>query len=183
VSQNGAIVQVCDELHMCKTVGVGDQLKSIRAGSFARDLKPKALHHWRRRWPGFKDPSRLFAGNSANAIFVGVEMIPNSYWHTEKGRREIVVPTPLRAFTLRFTREQHEAFARLSADIAVRHGWPDGWKASPRVLGHEDLSPISRSTSDGGWDPGALRDDPFWSWDLVRSHWRVMFDPDDMGEV
>jgi outer membrane protein OmpA-like peptidoglycan-associated protein len=34
-------------------------------------------------------------------------------------------------------------------------------------LGHEDLSPITRSVRRGGWDPGFLRDAPFFDWNYV----------------
>ena len=36
-----------------------------------------------------------------------------------------------------------------------------------RLLGHEDLTPISRHDKKGGWDPGGLREVPYFDWEHV----------------
>jgi hypothetical protein len=75
---------------------------------------------------------------------------------------------------LLFTSVQHETIARLVWDIAQRHGWPrhEPWWRSTRLLGHEDITPLSRSLPDrnGGWDPGALREKPYWDWNVVCAY-------------
>lgn len=69
-----------------------------------------------------------------------------------------------------FTPWQHGLVARLYKDLATRHDWP----ARPtrgRLVGHEDINLFSgefgRANGGGGWDPGALRQRPQFSWDLV----------------
>jgi hypothetical protein len=52
--------------------------------------------------------------------------------------------------------------------MAERHGWGEGWQAGPRLLGHEDLNPIQRSAKGEGWDPGGLRERPWFAWRWVR---------------
>jgi hypothetical protein len=80
---------------------------------------------------------------------------------------------------LRFTKAQHEAVARLACDVATRNGWPltERWWRTPRLLGHEDLSPISRHDSRGGWDPGALREKPFFDWEYVYRRIEEIYRP------
>jgi N-acetyl-anhydromuramyl-L-alanine amidase AmpD len=73
---------------------------------------------------------------------------------------------------LRFTKAQHETIARLAWDIAHRNAWPSNerWWRSPRLLGHEDITPLSRHDKNGGWDPGALREKPFFDWKYVYDY-------------
>lgn len=81
-------------------------------------------------------------------------------------RRPGAIPPPMRD-GLRYTQQQHDAVATLAVDIAHRHGWSGQWWLSSRLVGHEDVSPITRHTSDGGWDPGALRSEPWFDWNYV----------------
>ena len=73
---------------------------------------------------------------------------------------------------LRFTRAQHETIARLAWDIAQRHEWPrtESWWRSTRLLGHEDITPLSRCDKNGGWDPGALREKPYFDWNFIYDY-------------
>jgi hypothetical protein len=97
-----------------------------------------------------------------------VECPPCVYYRN--GDKELITDhefTPMRA-GLRFTRAQHETIARLAWDIAQRHGWPAGaWWRTARLVGHEDLTPLSRHDANGGWDPGGLRDAPYFDWQFV----------------
>lgn len=70
---------------------------------------------------------------------------------------------------LRFTQAQHDTVAELAVDVARRNAWPadEEWWRTPRLLGHEDLTPIARCDRNGGWDPGALRDEPYFDWEYV----------------
>lgn len=121
------------------------------------DDYPVTTREWKRRWPGFKHPYALFPSKSPNWDYTGVEMIPCGDGFG----------TPMRP-GLRFTQAQHDAAIRLAHDCGKRHGWPAGWMKTSRLVGHEDVDPLSRSWPTGGWDPGWLRPDPFFDFDYVR---------------
>ncbi|MEP7342385.1 MAG: N-acetylmuramoyl-L-alanine amidase, partial [Acidobacteriota bacterium] len=93
--------------------------------------------------------------HSTNSGHIGIEMLADS---TGYG----------------FTNAQYEALAKLVADIARRHKLPITSAPSARLLGHEDVHPLSRQNKGGGWDPGAHRDKPKFSWSrlwaLVKSN-------------
>lgn len=167
VGYHGQIVQVGDEWYQARGVGMTEQIASIRAGRFHRDLSATAVKHWLKAWPGLSSPLDLFPGSSANQAYVHVELPPCIWHNTERGRREFSAPR--HSHNSRYTRAQHDAIVELACDIARRHQWPSNWFTTSRLLGHEDLSPLTRSTSSGGWDPGALREQPRFDWGYVRS--------------
>lgn len=160
---DGDLLQVAHEDERANGVGMKDQVASVRAGRFAKDLPKALVSRWRRRWAPLLNPLQLFAGTSANSCYVHVEMPPCVYHDGEKLR------TDAGPFTehARFTEAQHDAIAFLACDLARRYKWPDGWWTTGRLVGHEDLSPITRHTSHGGWDPGALRFRPWFDWAYV----------------
>jgi GH25 family lysozyme M1 (1,4-beta-N-acetylmuramidase) len=150
-----------------------DQWRSIDSGRFELDLPPTVLRLWRARWPGFKDSlSLLPVRSSANLTYVHVECVPCVYYRNGDGPL-ITDPgaTPMRD-GLRFTRAQHETVARLALDIAQRHQWrrQETWWRTPRLLGHEDITPLSRHDKNGGWDPGGLRERPYFDWNFVSDY-------------
>ncbi len=57
----------------------------------------------------------------------------------------------------------------LCADIGKRHGFPDGWQHTSRLVGHEDVDILERMDSHGGWDPGYLRAQPYFDFRYVRN--------------
>lgn len=124
----------------------------------ARNSEPvlavSAVARWQARWPLAASPQHLFPGPSANDVYVGCELLPLKTANPSTGWW--------------FTASQHLAAGRLAADVARRHGFPQGWQESSRLLGHEDLDAFARWDSGGGWDPGALRDKPRLDWHLVR---------------
>lgn len=147
-----------------------DQWRSIAAGRFELDLPATVVRLWRARWPGFKDSlSLLPVRSSANLTYVHVECPPCLYYRNGDGPL-VKDPdaTPMRE-GLRFTRAQHETVARLAWDIAQRHQWPrqGAWWRTPRLVGHEDITPLSRHDKKGGWDPGGLREQPYFDWGFV----------------
>lgn len=159
----GDLLQIANERERANGVSVAAQRRSIDQGRFEKDLPASVVARWRARWPGVEHPLRLLPGTttSANACYVHLECVPCVFAHN-------IAATPMRP-GLRFTKAQHEAVALLACDIARRNGWPlrDNWWRSPRLLGHEDLSPITRLDNVGAWDPGALRASPFFDWDFV----------------
>jgi hypothetical protein len=162
----GDLLQVANEREQANGVGVGDQRRSIDQGRFEKDLPAAVVAQWRARWPGVEHPLRLLPGTrTANSCYMHVECVPCVFHH---GGRLVTEATPMRP-GLRFTQAQHEAVALLACDIARRNGWPlqEKWWCTPRLLGHEDLTPYNRHDKVGGWDPGGMRAAPYFDWDFV----------------
>lgn len=171
--EGGDLLQVANEREQAAGVGVTtpknprtDQRRSIERGRFEADLPADLVARWRARWPGYKHSLELLPGTrTANSCYVHVECVPCVFAYDGK---LVSAAEPLRP-GLRFTRAQHDTVVLLACDVARRNGWPrdQRWWRSPRLLGHEDLTPISRHTSTGGWDPGYLRKDRYFDWDYV----------------
>jgi hypothetical protein len=168
--------QVMNERKVAWGVGVvkdqpqKNQWRSVDAGRFEADLPATLVRLWRARWPGLKDSLQLLpVRSSANLTYVHVECTPCVYYQDGTGRLITDSEYPPMRPGLRFTRAQHETIARLAWDIGQRHGWPAGqaWWRTPRLLGHEDITPLSRHDKHGGWDPGGLRDQPYFDWPFV----------------
>lgn len=164
---DGELIQVGNEFKRPNTVGMSKQVASVRRGMWTKDISRKAFTYWKKQWGGqYDNPVALFPGTSANQVYVGVEMPPCVWWDT-KLRKTVISAAPMRP-GLRFTEKQHDMIVWLAADLAARHDWPYGWWHTPRLVGHEGLSPISRSNSKGCWDPGFLRPDPYFDFNYVR---------------
>lgn len=148
VGWDGKIVQIADESIRAPHVGFGERALFL-SGEWVSEVKPALLALWRASWPAFPSPAHLFPGPSPNDVYVGAELLPIA-----PGRAEPAYPGAT------FTLAQHQAAVLLAVDVAVRQGLPAGWTAGPRLVGHEDLNPITRGDAGGGWDPGALRASP-----------------------
>lgn len=117
-----------------------------------------AVKHWLRQWGDkYNDPFDLFPHESPNTDYVGAEMLA-----VAAGFGVPAFPGALH------TEAQHVAATRLARDLARRHGWPGDWHRTSRLVGHEDIQPQARSTSAGCWDPGWLRDAPYFDFARVR---------------
>jgi hypothetical protein len=169
----GDLLQLANEREQASGVGVTnkkdpskDQRRSIEAGRFDIDLPPVLSRLWHERWPDYEHSLELLPGTqTANSCYVHVECVPCVY-HFSKAL--VTSDEPLRN-GLRFTRAQHDTIALLAMDVAERNAWPAEvqWWRSPRLVGHEDLTPLSRHDDRGGWDPGYLRELPYFDWDYV----------------
>ncbi len=163
------LIQVADEHFQAHGVGMEKQKRSIAgSGGWMSDISTKTAAHWRQRWPKASSPTSLLPGTRyANPPYIHVEMIPVVVpWCKHYAGAN--PPLPMRP-GLRYSKAQHDSVADLAVDIANRNGWPEDWWETSRLVGHEDLSPISRSIKSGGWDPGALRDDPWFDWHYVKT--------------
>jgi N-acetylmuramoyl-L-alanine amidase len=171
----GDLLQLANERTQADGVGVTndkdpskDQRHSINAGRFEADLPPVLVRLWRQRWPDYHTSLDLLPGTkTANSCYIHVECVP-CVFHLDGQTLIGEGVEPMRR-GLRFTRAQHDAVAALALDVALRNGWQDDeeWWRTPRLLGHEDLTPISRHDTNGGWDPGYLREAPYFDWDYV----------------
>ena len=167
----GELLQIAGERAQANGVGMSnkadrnkDQKRSIAEGRFEHDLPSDLVERWRARWPGAENPLDLLPGTTtANSSYVHLECIPCVWAGGVASAAKPMRPG------VRFTTQQHDAVADLAIDVAQRNGWPadEHWWRTPRLLGHEDLTPISRHNEGGGWDPGYLRERPFFDWDYV----------------
>ena len=154
VGYDGTIYAVCDEGQVAWHAGWQP------IGGKARWASWTAPAWWSAVWrpwnaatpadllpPGARDP---------NQVYIGVELLADQ---TGWG----------------FTEEQYDSLARLVLDVAWRHGITIPAAPSPRLLGHEDTNPIGRETKGvGGWDPGAHRTDPKFSWARLWSRMQAL---------
>lgn len=105
---------------------------------------------WRDQWRRTVDvqsPLDLITGVRPNLVSVGIEV-----QSLEQPTREVFEPA------------QYQALASLLVDVCGR------WKIPldrDHVLGHQDVSPLRRTTAGGGYDPGERFS---WArlWDLTR---------------
>jgi hypothetical protein len=117
----------------------------------------KAPKWWSDVWSPFaaKSPLHLLptGARSPNAQSIGVELL--------------ILPD------LGYTDAQYVSLAKLVKDVQRRHGLAIPSAPSKQLLGHEDYAPVTleggRANSGGGWDPGAHRTKPYFSWQRVWS--------------
>jgi hypothetical protein len=156
----GDLIQMAWEGEQANGVGMTDQRKSVQQGRFKADLTPATWKAWTKRWPGYRSPMDLLPGTrTANSVAIHVEMPPvTKKWGEFRSHC---------AGKLWFTEEQHLSVAALACDIAYRKGWEGRWWRTPHLVGHSDLSPMTRQNSRGGWDPGAMYSPMRFSWEAV----------------
>lgn len=153
VGYDGTIIQIADERERAWHAGISDKEAVLyRSGRWRDRVTPEAFELWDARWASLeaKSPLDLFPGNSPNDAYLGVELIPlledrdDGTW---------------------FTDEQMHALSKLVTDIGIRYGINP--HDTSRLVGHEDLEPLTRWDKDGGWDPGGLRARPRFDWARV----------------
>jgi hypothetical protein len=148
IDYDGTIHAICDEGHV-----------AWHAGWFARGGKQRwaswsAPAWWSSVWRQWNvaTPAGLLPQQATdpNSAYIGVELLGDtSGWG--------------------FTNAQYDGLARLVVDVFRRQGVPLSEPPNPRLLGHEDLEPVDRANADGGWDPGAHRRMPKFSWAALWS--------------
>jgi len=169
VGYDGTIAQICDENG--KALHIGFQPADRQAcldGSWTKKLPADLVVRWKTTWPAHMSPAHLFPGPSPNNVYVGIETIPIVRGATTADVEPMGVG-------LIYTTAQHESIAELVVDIMKR--WDLGAAflsglalARGRLVGHEDVNPIQRHTKNppAGWDPGALREHPWFDFPWVR---------------
>jgi hypothetical protein len=161
IDHDGTIYQMLEDHVRGAHIGISrSERRAYLSGAWIREVAEKAsvssVVAWQTRWPRIPSPQHLYPTRSPNGCYVGVEMLPLS-------------PEDVGPDGLWFTKAQHESAGALARDIAIRHSWPIGWERSPRLVGHEDIDAYARWDKGGGWDPGAMRANPRWDWDLVMA--------------
>jgi N-acetyl-anhydromuramyl-L-alanine amidase AmpD len=121
---------------------------------------------WEERYPEVKSPGHLYPSKSPNRDYAGIEMTPcgthiKGRWTWLWGTQ----PYP----GARFSVEQMTALASLLGVWATQLGFAYGWQDTPgRLVGHEDINPITRY----GWDPGAYKE--WMQWDTLKAMIRTL---------
>ncbi len=143
IGYDGTIHAICDEGHVAWHAGWATRGGKSRWESWTAPTWWSAV--WR-RWNAATPANLLPPGaSSPNQVYIGVELLAD--------------PTGWG-----FTSAQYDALTRLVVDVFRRHGIPLSEPPNPRLLGHEDVEPIERANASGGWDPGAHRTVPKFSW-------------------
>lgn len=119
-------------------------------------LAANVVSWWKLRWPNFKSPQHLYPTKSPNFSYIGIELVPCGSHMQNSWTPAFGIPaTPVG----RYTAQQYQRLAILVTDIGKAWHFPDGWHRSNRLVGHEDVNPITRP----GWDPGAMLGHFSWS--------------------
>lgn len=148
---NGTIYATCDERYQAHHAG----WRHSGGRSLFESKDWKSPEWWTKVWGkyGFNSPIDLLPkdANSPNSESIGIELL--------------ISPD------LSFAEQQYSALAQLVIDIEQRYQLVIPSIPNQILLGHEDYAPVSgdggRATSKGGWDPGAHRSDPYFSWDKL----------------
>lgn len=158
LDHDGGLYQIAPDEARTEHAGSGNR-PLYHSGAWEHRVSAQVVAQWRKAWPGRKHPYSMFPATTPNVDYLGLEMIPIG---------DGFGGPPMRA-GLRFTRAQHDKVAQLGLDRAAHHGWPKGWERTGRLLGHEDVDPIERNDTLGGWDPGFMRQLPFFDFEYVRA--------------
>lgn len=161
IGHDGQIIQIAPESEKALHVGFDpEDRKAFLFGTWEQKLTPQVVAAWKQKWPNFASPANLFPGPSVNNVFIGIEMLP------------IVDSCGFEAASWlkngKFTTAQHNAIVALLQDIGHRNLLPVGWHLANRLVGHEDVNPLRRTTKNLFWDPGALNPDPWFDFQWVR---------------
>ena len=149
IAYDGTIYCTCTEDRVAGHAGWTKQIGGKAAFSPGRWSAPA---WWARVWSPAKSPLDLIppGAGDPNSQSIGIEVLGPARF--EDG----------------FTDEQYRALARLVVDLDRRHGIGITRAPSVKLLGHEDLNPLTvkggRADAQGGRDPGAHRAKPVFSW-------------------
>lgn len=119
-----------------KGYGVWSRYKWQKPEAIETDAELPNYAQWKATFPTLRSPLELPTGGSPNANSIGIELLQ---------------PLPEQVTKGIFLDEQYEALALLLGDITHRLELPRDHRT---ILGHYDVSPLTRSDSKGGWDPG-----------------------------
>lgn len=152
IDNDGTLVQLADEVERARHVAIPDEDRAMYlSGAWRSKCSATGVKLWDLRWgPGKRNPLQLYPSRHPNDDYLGVELIP--------------LAVPLKSGS-RFTSAQYDKLSELLEDIEQRYGLE---LEGSRLVGHEDISPLTRWNSGGGWDPGGLRGAPSFLWREVQ---------------
>ena len=151
IDATGYLLQIADEHIRARHVAISDAERALyKSGGWRSKVSPLGLSLWQDRWGATRNPLQLFPSRLPNEDFLGVELIPGLRAQTNGSR---------------FTLAQYGRLSALLEDVENRYGLE---LTGSRLVGHEDLSPLTRWNSGGGWDPGLLRQPPTFLTDQLK---------------
>jgi hypothetical protein len=151
---NGAIHAVSDERDRGRHAG----WSKLGGAAFWTSGEWSAPAWWSAVWSPARTPVDLLpaGAHSPNSSSIGVELLIHEQ---------------------HYTHDQYIGLARLIAELVTRYPAmrPVSAPQSGVLLGHEDVDPrtgeTGRANEGGGWDPGAHRTAPYFSWERL---WNVL---------
>jgi N-acetyl-anhydromuramyl-L-alanine amidase AmpD len=165
IAPSGAVARLRPDDQVAWHCGVSPvERRDFLSGHWEALAKPGVAGWWKARWPGVLTPSHLYPSTSPNHDYIGVELIPcGTFVKGNSGSWKPVFGEPIGGERGRFTGAQYTAAALLCLTLCRAHSIP--MHSPGRVLGHEDVNPLTRP----GWDPGDLQG--FWSW---KTFWGIV---------
>jgi hypothetical protein len=177
--EGGDLIQMAHEGEQANGVGTTENKKKKQkgqkqsvlgrySGNWKTDLPASLVKRWQNRWPGYSNPLDLLPMiRTCNAAYIHMEMPPLTKHWIKRGYE----PAFRGSY---FTLAQHHTVAALALDLARRKDWGWEWWRTPHLVGHEDLTPLSRHIRSGGWDPGFLMASKRFDWQLVLDHLKTI---------
>ena len=121
------------------------------------EVSKSLVSWWKARWPGVSSPQHLYPSKTANEDYIGIELIPcGVFLKNNLGSWSPVFGAPVAGDRARFTGQQYLAAASLLLLLCSTYSIPLHGRG--RVVGHEDINPLTRP----GWDPDSFQG--FWHW-------------------
>lgn len=152
---DGTLYQITADDRRVSHIGLTPEARlRYISGKWRRDVSGSGLDSWLQRWGTSASPASLYPNRYPNTDYVGVELLPR-------------VETLSSSKAEWYTADQHATVGKLAYDLRRRHEWPGNFALRGRLVGHEDLSPLTRWDRGGGWDPGARRLAPRFHWSKV----------------
>lgn len=149
IGQQGQIAQIVSDALRAPHAGISSEEKTkYKNGSWKKDLSVDTVRLWVTKHSSKESPLCLLPHNAigVNDCYLGIECI------------QLLTPNSDGTY---YTPAQMNTLIALIKDIRMRH------PTAKQLLGHEDINPLRRSSKSGGWDPGALRDKPWFDWKRV----------------
>lgn len=149
IGQQGEIVQIVKDSVRALHAGIAPQEREkYTNGTWKREISPDTLRLWLSRHSDDSSPLDLLphGAHGVNDVYIGIELI------------QLLEPNSSGFY---YTDLQMDALIELIKDIRSRH------PKAVQLLGHEDINPLRRSSKSGGWDPGGMRDKPWFDWTRI----------------